>query len=170
MLAETQSYVAWNVWCNICTLSMFIIYGCNVCACKRIFCIVEENKSLTAEDSVVRVMPYTSWGICFGNPENFNDFYWGLLTGVFVLSRSNKTLWEKVYPVMKTLWGKAFSAGEFRSLGCMPIYWGVTLGWGETKVNCYLVDFQVSRQLDGGTWRNWINSAGDWKFPLHWGS
>ena len=48
MLAETQSYVAWNVWCNKCALSMFMIYGCNVCACKLICCIVEENKSLTA--------------------------------------------------------------------------------------------------------------------------
>ena len=48
MLAETKSYVAWNVWCNICVLSMFMIYGCNVCTCKLICCIAEENKSLTA--------------------------------------------------------------------------------------------------------------------------
>ena len=70
---------------------------------------------------------------------------------------------------MKTLWGKAYSAGEFRSLGCMPIYWGVTLGWGETKVNRCLVDFQASRQLAGETWRNWMISAVGWKFQLRWG-
>ena len=27
---------------------MFMIYGCNVCACKLICCIAEEDKSLTA--------------------------------------------------------------------------------------------------------------------------
>ena len=27
---------------------MFMIYECNVCACKMICCIAEENKSLTA--------------------------------------------------------------------------------------------------------------------------
>ena len=27
---------------------MFMINGCNVCACKLICCIAEENKSLTA--------------------------------------------------------------------------------------------------------------------------
>ena len=27
---------------------MFMIYECNVCACKLICCIAEENKSLTA--------------------------------------------------------------------------------------------------------------------------
>ena len=26
---------------------MFMIYGCNVCACKLMCCIAEENKSLT---------------------------------------------------------------------------------------------------------------------------
>ena len=90
MLVETQIYVAWNVWCNKRFLSMFMIYECKVCACKLICCIVEENKfltaagenkSLTVEDSTVRVMPYTSWGICLGNPENFDDFYWGLING-----------------------------------------------------------------------------------------
>ena len=29
----------------------------------------------------------------------------------------------------------------------MPLYWGVILGWGDTKVNYYLVAFQASRQL-----------------------
>ena len=33
-----------------CVLSMFMIYECNVCACKLICCIAEENKSLTAEN------------------------------------------------------------------------------------------------------------------------
>ena len=33
-----------------CVLSMFMIYECNVCACKLICCIAEENKSLIAED------------------------------------------------------------------------------------------------------------------------
>ena len=31
-------------------LSMFMIYDCNVCACKLICCIAEENKSLTAAE------------------------------------------------------------------------------------------------------------------------
>ena len=51
MLAETKSYVALNVLCNICVLSMFMIYDCNVCACKLIRCLAEENKSLTAGDN-----------------------------------------------------------------------------------------------------------------------
>ena len=32
-------------------LSMFMIYGCDVCACKLISCIAEENKSLIAGDN-----------------------------------------------------------------------------------------------------------------------
>ena len=30
---------------------MFMIYACNVCACKLICCIAEENKSLIAGDN-----------------------------------------------------------------------------------------------------------------------
>ena len=36
----------------ICVLSMFMICGCNVCACKLIRCIAEENKSLTAAEDM----------------------------------------------------------------------------------------------------------------------
>ena len=80
-----------------------------------------------------------------GNPENFNDFYWGLLMGVFVLSRSYKnSVGEKLSPVWK----------KFRSFGRLPLYWGVTLGWGETKVNCYLVDSQALRHLVGEVGEN----------------
>ena len=32
----------------ICVVSMFMIDGCNVCACKLTCCIADENKSLTA--------------------------------------------------------------------------------------------------------------------------
>ena len=35
-------------WCDAFVLSMFMIYGCNVCVCKLICCIAEENNSLTA--------------------------------------------------------------------------------------------------------------------------
>ena len=50
----------------------------------------------------------------------------------------------------------------------MPIYWGINLGWGESKVSCYLVDSQISRQLAGesgetGWFLLWICS---WKFEL----
>ena len=34
-------------------LSMFMIYECNVCACKLIRCLAEENKSLTTEDNKI---------------------------------------------------------------------------------------------------------------------
>ena len=62
------------------------------------------------------------------------------MTGVFFLSRSNKNSGEKLIPVWK----------KFRSFGRLPLYWGVTLGWGETEVNRYLADFQASEQLVGG--------------------
>ena len=32
-------------------------------------------------NSVVREMPYTACKILLGNPEKFDDFYWGLITG-----------------------------------------------------------------------------------------
>ena len=38
---------------------------------------------------------------------------------------------------------------KFRILGCKLLYWGINLGWGETKVICYLVDSQTLRQLAG---------------------
>ena len=38
---------------------------------------------------------------------------------------------------------------KFRSLGCLPLYWGIIRGWGETKVDCYLVAFQTLRRLAG---------------------
>ena len=72
---------------------MFMIYECNVCACKPICCIAKENKSLTVvgENKSLTAEDCESNAKYFlRNPENFNDFYWGLLTGVFVLSRSNK--------------------------------------------------------------------------------
>ena len=60
----------------------------------------------------------------------------------------------------------------WKSFGRLPLYWGVILGWGETKVNRYLVNFQASRQLAGefgetGWFPLGINSL---KFQLHWGS
>ena len=46
---------------------------------------------------------------------------------------------------------------KFRGFGRLPLYWGVTLCWGETKVNCYLVDLQDNllgnlEKLDGFRW------------------
>ena len=41
-----EMYDAMNVF-----LSMFMIYECNVCACKQVCCFAEENKSLTAGDN-----------------------------------------------------------------------------------------------------------------------
>ena len=88
-----------NVWCNVFSLSMFMIYGCNVCACELICCIAVYLRKINPcmslricwifmswswsidKNSVVRAMSYTVWGICLGNPENFDDFYWGLFNG-----------------------------------------------------------------------------------------
>ena len=36
-----------------CVLSMFMIYECNVCACKLISCLAEENKSLITGDNEI---------------------------------------------------------------------------------------------------------------------
>ena len=36
-----------------CVLSMFMIYECNVCACKLISCLAEESKSLIAGDNKI---------------------------------------------------------------------------------------------------------------------
>ena len=35
-------------------------------------------------NSVVREMSYTACKIPLGNPEKFDDFYWGVITGSFV--------------------------------------------------------------------------------------
>ena len=43
----------------------------------------------------------------------------------------------------------------------MSIYWGIILGWGETKFNCYLVDSQILRQLAG--------EMGEKLNGFHWG-
>ena len=49
---------------------------------------------------------------------------------------------------MKTLWGKSlFLFGK--SFGRLPLYWGVILGWGETEVSRYPIDFQASKQSAG---------------------
>ena len=36
-----------------CVLSRFMIYECNVCACKLIGCLAKENKSLMAGDNKI---------------------------------------------------------------------------------------------------------------------
>ena len=53
----------------------------------------------------------------------------------------------------------------------MPFYWGVILGWGEPKVNCYLVDLHTSRQLAGefGETEWFPLGIGSLKFWLSWG-
>ena len=100
---ETQSYAAWDVWCNVFALSMFMIHGCNVCAYEMICCIAVWLRKInpwmplrmcwifmswswsTGElflreiSSVVRAMPCTTCKICSGNPEKFDDFYRGLI-------------------------------------------------------------------------------------------
>ena len=60
-----------------------MIYGCNVCACKLICCIAEENKPLTAEDK---------------NPWRL---HWGI-------KNENLYFVEKI----KTLWGRRLIVGE----------------------------------------------------------
>ena len=49
-------------------LSMFMIYECNVCACKLISCLAEENKSLTAVGDLksLIVEDERSFGHCWG--------------------------------------------------------------------------------------------------------
>ena len=36
-----------------CVISMFMIYECNVCACKLISCLAEENKSVITGDNEI---------------------------------------------------------------------------------------------------------------------
>ena len=38
-------------------LSMFMIYKCNICACKMISCLAEENKSLIVRDNEKKANP-----------------------------------------------------------------------------------------------------------------
>ena len=76
--------------------------------------------------------------VLLGNRENSDDFCRDLRMRIFILAtslESNKNSGEK----------GLLLGSKFRSLDCLPFYWGVILGWGETKVNCYLVDFQTSR-------------------------
>ena len=73
--------------------------------------------------------------ILLGNKENFDDCG-ELRMRIFILLGSNKNYVGEEGLLL---------GSRSRSLGCMPLYWGINLGWGETKVNCYLVDFQASR-------------------------
>ena len=55
MLSKMQGHVVWKVWYNAFVLSMFMIYGCNVCVCELVYCVVcwiEENKSLNVVEDM----------------------------------------------------------------------------------------------------------------------
>ena len=107
-------------WCMKCmhneimlyafVLSMFMIYGCDVCVCELIYCTavwIGGNKSLTVDEDmeckssclwnwsvdefplgeinyVVRETPCIACEILLGNPEKFGDFYRGVITGSFI--------------------------------------------------------------------------------------
>ena len=72
--------------------------------------------------------------ILLGRNENFGDFIGELKMRIFILLKSNEnSVGKKAY-----CW--RVGSGVF---GCLPLNWGIILGWGETKVNCYLVDFQA---------------------------
>ena len=176
MLAEAQSYIAWNVWCNIylfcqCLWHMDVMYAhvswfivllrkINPWLLRKInpwlprICGFFMSWSWSFDKtSVVRVMPYTAWVICLGNPENLDDFCWEL----------TRTLWgRKLIPVWK----------KFRSFGRLTPYRGVILGWGETKVRCCPVGFQASRQLVGEFGETgWLPPRiKSLRFQLRWGS
>ena len=108
LLFREINYVARNVWCNVLVLLMFVIYGCNVCACELICCIAiclrkmnpwmplricwifmswswsTDELLLREVNSVVRAMPCTACKVCWGVPRNSTTFCRGLITGNFV--------------------------------------------------------------------------------------
>ena len=68
-------------------------------------------------------MPCIAREIRLGKPRSLDDFYWGLTIGSFLFR----------WGVLKTLWGKVgFCLKKFRSFGCLPLYWELSLA-GETQ-------------------------------------
>ena len=94
-----------------------------------------------------------------GNKENSDDFCGELTKRIFILLGSNKnSVGKKAY-----CWG----VGSGVCVVCHSTG-GIILGWGETKVNCYLVDFQTSRQLVGEFGETEWSPLGvdSWKFDF----
>ena len=93
---------------------------------------------------------------------------WWLWLGMedFILLRIDENSAGKMFILMgssENSVGSSYTAGEIRSLGCMPIYWWIIR-------SCRLVSCQASKQLAGkisgfkitrmGIWRNWRISTG----------
>ena len=65
---------------------------------------------------------------------------------IFILLGSHDNFGDLMLGSNEDSVGKSLLLGVGSGVfGCLPLYWEVILGWGETKVNCYLVDFQASR-------------------------
>ena len=66
-----------------------------------------------------------------GNKENSDGTCGELIKRIFILLGSNENSGEE----------GLLLGSKSRSLDYLPLYWGVILGWGKTKVSCCLVDF-----------------------------
>ena len=98
--------------------------------------------------------------IRLGNKENSDDFCEKLRIRCFIPSGSNEDsgnftgesrmrifiLLGSKNSVGKKAYCRGVGSGVF---GRLSLYWGIILGWGETKVNHYLVDFQLQDNLLG---------------------
>ena len=88
-----------------------------------------------------------------GNKEDPDNFTGESRMRIFILLGSKNSVGKKAYcwRVSSGIWGKKLIPvwKKFRSLGCMPLYWGIILAGDKTKANCYLVNSQTLRQLAG---------------------
>ena len=64
-----------------------------------------------------------------GNKENSDDLYWGIKTW----ETSTGEMRLRTFNLLGNdpLGEKTYLAGEIKSLGCTPIYWGIILAVGE---------------------------------------